>query len=147
MKASRLSCLARSAIAHAFELPGVVGPPASDPDPSLEIDLASEQLLHVEARRGSDLLQLASARPDDDRLVAFLLDDDGGIDAPHAPQLLESIDHDVGAVGKLLAELAEQLLADEICRERALVPVGDFVGGVDRRLLGQIRLEGPQELI
>src|SRR2546429_5775362 len=43
MKASRLSCRVRSTIAHASQRRFVVGPPAADLDPDLQIDLAAEK--------------------------------------------------------------------------------------------------------
>src|SRR5262245_58459210 len=146
MKASWLSCLVRSPIAHPPERRLVVGPSAAHPDPDLQVDLASEELLHVEARRGGDFLELGSARADHDRLVSLLFDDDGGMDAPHPADLLELLDLDVGAIGKLLAQIAEELLAQEFRREITLVPVRDLVGGMDRRLLRQVALQGAEQL-
>src|SRR5262245_48432782 len=99
MNASRLSCLARSAIAHAPKRRFVLGPAAAHAHPGLQVDLASEQLLHVQTRGRGDALQLGPAGPDDDRLVPFLLDDYRCMDAPNAGQLLELLDFDIGAVG------------------------------------------------
>src|SRR6267142_5140319 len=147
MRASRLSCLPRSAIAHALQRSLVVGPTAPHANPGLQIDLAAEQLFHVEARLGCDGLQLASAGADDDRLVPFLLHDDRGMDAAQTGQLLELLDFDVGAVGKLFAEMAEELLAYEFRREKALVPVGDFIRGMNRRLFRQIALQRAQQSV
>src|SRR5207342_3325485 len=76
----------------------------------------------------------------------FLLHDDGSVNVPDSPQLLELLDFDVRAVGKLLTEIAEEFLAEEIRGEKALVPVGDFVGGMDCRLLRQVALQRAQQL-
>src|SRR5438876_6631803 len=65
MKASRLSCLVRSTIAHASQRGFVVRPAAADLDPDLQIDLAAEKGLHVETRGGGDSLQLAPARSEE----------------------------------------------------------------------------------
>src|SRR5215475_13687343 len=103
MKASRASCRARSAIAHAPKRRRVVGPAAAHAHPGLEVDLAAEELLDVPPRLGGDRLELTSAGANDDRLVPVLLDDDGGVDASHAALLLVLVDLDVDAVGELLA--------------------------------------------
>src|SRR6267378_4919746 len=147
MKASRLSCLVRSAIAHASQRRFVVGPPAADLDPDLQIDLAAEKRLHVETRGGGDLFQLAPARSDDDRLVSLFSYHDRGVNAPHAALLLEFLDFHAGAVGKLLAQKAKQLFAQEFRGEKPLVAIGQLVRGVDRRLLRQVAPERPQQLI
>src|SRR2546430_8652262 len=117
MKASRLSCRVRSTIAHASQRRFVVGPPAADLDPDLQIDLAAEKPLHVEARRGSDLFQLAPARSDDDRLVSLFSHHDSGVNAPHAAPLLEFLDLHARAVRKLLAQEPKQLFAQELDRK------------------------------
>src|SRR5438045_4466412 len=111
MKASRLSCRVRSTIAHASQRRFVVGPPAADLDPDLQIDLAAEKPLHVEARRGSDLFQLAPARSDDDRLVSLFSPHDSGVNAPTSALLIEFLDLQAGALGKPLAQGEQQHIA------------------------------------
>src|SRR6266851_3939638 len=106
MKASRLSCLVRSTIAHASQRRFVVHPPAADLDPDFQINLAAEKLLHVETRGGGNSLQLAPARSDDDRLVSFFSHYDSGVNPPHAALLLEFLDLHAGAVRKLFAQKA-----------------------------------------
>src|SRR5882762_8326011 len=147
MKASRLSCRVRSAIAHAPQRRFVVRPPAADLDPDLQKDLAAEKRLHVETRGGGNLFQLAPARSDDDRFVSFLSNYDSGVNPPEAALLLEFLDLHTGAVGKLLAQKAKQLFAQEFCGEKPLVSVGQVVLGMDRRLLRQMALERPQQHI
>src|SRR6266581_5571108 len=147
MKASRLSCLVRSTIAHAPQRRFVVRPPAADLDPDLEINLAAEKLLHVETRGGGNLFQLAPARSDDDRLVSLSSHHDSGVNPPYAALVLEFLDLHAGAVGKLLAQKAKQLFAQEFRGEKPLVAIGQVVPGVDRGLLGQVALERPQQLI
>src|SRR5256885_15979229 len=146
MKASRLSCLVRSTIAHASQRRFVVRPAAADLDPDFQIDLAAEKGLHVETRGGGDSLQLAPARSDDDRLVSLSSHYDRGVNPPHAALLLEFLDFHAGAVGKLLAQKAKQFFAQEFCGEKPLVAIGQVVPGMDRRLLGQVALERPQQL-
>src|SRR5436309_11594749 len=107
MKASRLSCLVRSAITHASQRRFVVGPPAADLDPDLQIDLAAEELLHVEAPRGGDFPQLAPARSDDDRLVSLSSHHAGGVDPPHAALVLDFPAFHAAAVRKPGAQKAK----------------------------------------
>src|SRR6266545_2602155 len=147
MNASRLSCLVRSAIAEPFYAGLVVGPAAAHLDPHFQIDLAAEKLFHVEAGRGRDALQLPAARSDDDRLVSFLFYHDRGVDAPQLPLLLELLDLHGAAVGELLAEQAEQLFADQLRRQKALVPVGEVVLAMHRRLLRQVTLDHAHQLV
>src|SRR5258708_30378480 len=111
MKASRLSCLVRSAIAHAPQRRVVVGPPGADLDPDLQIDLAAEERLHVQARGGSNLFQLAPARSDDDRLVSLFSHHDSGVNTPHAAPFLEYLDFHARADGTLLAPVAKKRFA------------------------------------
>src|SRR5882762_10635164 len=92
MKASRLSCRVRSAIAHPLKRRFVLRPSAAHLDPDFQIDLAAEKLLHVETRSGGDLFHLAPTRSDDDRLVSFLLHYDGGVNPAQAALLLEFLD-------------------------------------------------------
>src|SRR6266496_2687716 len=98
MKASRLSCLVRSTIAHAPQRRFVVRPAAADLDPDLQKDLAAEKRLHVETRGGGNLFRLAPARSDDDRLVSLLSDYDSGVNPPEPALLLEFLDLHAGAV-------------------------------------------------
>src|SRR5437762_6980028 len=99
MKASRLSCLVRSTIAHAPQRRFVVRPPAADLDPDLEINLAAEKLLHVETRGSGNLFQLAPARSYDDRLVSLSSHHDSGVNPPYAALVLEFLDLHAGAIG------------------------------------------------
>ena len=64
-----------------------------------------------------------------DRLLAVALDQDGGLDAPQPAFLLEALDHHLAAVRQLLAQLLEQLLAQQLGGEEALVAVGELVRG------------------
>src|SRR5258706_4212454 len=118
MKASRLSCRVRSTIAHASQARFVVHPPCAHLDPDFQINLAAEELLHVETRGGGNPLQPAPARSDDDRLVSFFSHNDGGVNPPHAALLLEFLDFHAGAVRKLFAQKAKQLFTQEFCREK-----------------------------
>src|SRR5712692_9900923 len=147
MNASRLSCRVRSAIAEPFYAGLVVGPAAAHLDPHFQIDLAAEKLFHVETGRGRDAFQLPTARSDDDRLVSLLFYHDRGVDAPQPPLLLELLDLHGAAVGELLAEQAEQLFADQLRRQKALVPVGKVVLAMDRRLLRQVALDDAHQLL
>src|SRR5258708_33619351 len=118
MKASRFSCRVRSAIAHPLERRFVLRPSAADLDPDFQIDLAAEKLLHIETRSGGDLFHLAPTRSDDDRLVSFLLHYDGGVYPAQAALLLEFLDFHAGALGKLFAEKAKQLVANQLRGEQ-----------------------------
>jgi Tfp pilus assembly PilM family ATPase len=69
--------------------------------------------------------------------VGVAVDDDRGVDAAQAGLGLELLDLDGHAVGELLAELAEQLLAQELGRQEALAAVGDVVGVEDGLAFGQ----------
>src|SRR5437762_8748511 len=147
MKASRLSCLVRSTIAHAPQRRFVVRPPAADLDPDLEINLAAEKLLHVETRGSGNLFQLAPARSYDDRLVSLSSHHDSGVNPPYAALVLEFLDLHAGAIRKLLAQKAKQLFAQKFRGEKPLVPIGQVVRGVDRGLLGQVGLQRAPELV
>src|SRR5687767_11034073 len=111
---------------------GVVGPGLADLDPGAKVDLSSEELLHVLARRARHALQALSAGADDDRLLAVALDEDGGLDAPQPPFFLEAVDHHVAAIRQLLAHRLEQLLAQELRGEETLVAVGELVRRIRR---------------
>src|SRR6266702_3042972 len=124
MKASRLSCLVRSTIAHAPQRRFVVGPPAADLDPDLQKDLAAEKGLHVVTSGGGNLFQLASARSDDDRLVSLLSNYDRGVNPPEAALLLEFLDLHAGAVRKLLAQRRNSFSRrNSAARNRSLLSV------------------------
>src|SRR3979409_475098 len=127
MKASRLSCLVRSAIAHASQRRFILRPSATHLDPYLEINLAAKKPLHVEPRGRGNLFQFASARSDDDRLVSLFFYHDGRVNAPHAALFFEFFDFHAGAVRKLFTEKAEQLFPDQFSSEKPLVPVGQVV--------------------
>ena len=59
------------------------------------------------------MLQLASLTPDDDRLVRFALDENGGAHVSDVVlALLEFLDGDGGSVRDFVAQLEHQLLAD-----------------------------------
>src|SRR5712692_8707770 len=147
MNASWLSCRVRSAIAEPSYAGLVVGPAAAHLDPRFQVDLAAEKLFHVEAGCGRDTLQLPAARSDDDRLVSFLFYHDRGVDAPQPPLFLELLDLHGAAVGELLAEQAKQLFANQLCRQKALVPVGQVVLAMDGRLLRQVALDDAHQLV
>src|SRR5213592_4014071 len=147
MKASRLSCLVRSTIAHSPQRRFVVRPPAADLDPDLEINLAAEKLLHVETRGSGNLFQLAPARSYDDRLVSLSSHHDSGVNPPYAALVLEFLDLHAGAIRKLLAQKAKQLFAQKFRGEKPLVPIGQIILGMNRGLLRQVAPERPQQLI
>src|SRR5258708_32466928 len=147
MKASRLSCLVRSTIAHASQRRFVVGPPAADLDPDLKINLAAEERLHILTSGGGDLFQLAPARSDDDRLVSLSFHNDSGVNPAHATPLLEFLDFYAGAVGKLLPQKAEQLFANQLRGEKPLAAVGQLVHGMDRRLLREVARNPAPQLV
>src|SRR3989475_11697213 len=115
MKASRLSCLVRSTIAHASQRRFVVRPAAADLDPHLQIDLAAEKGLHVEARGGCDSLPLAPPRSDDDRLVSLSSHYDRGVNPPHSALPLQFLDFHPGAAGKPLDQEAKPRFARGFC--------------------------------
>src|SRR5205809_7299026 len=119
MKASRLSCLVRSAIAHASQRRFVLRPTPAHLDPYLEIDLAAKKPLHVEPRGSGNLFQFAPARSDDDRLVSLFFYHDGRVNTPHAALFLEFFDFHAGAVRKFFAEKAEQLFPDQFSCEKS----------------------------
>ncbi len=59
--------------------------------------------------------------------------------------LLELFDLDGDAVGQLFAEVAEQLLAQDLGSKEALVAIGDVVGVEYRRAFGQVGARGTQQ--
>jgi hypothetical protein len=67
------------------------------------------------------------------------------VDAAQFAFLLELLDFDGDAVGQLFAEVAEQLLAQDLGGEEALVAVGDVVGIEDGRAFGQVGTRGCQQ--
>src|SRR5690606_15248268 len=134
-------------VAEALEGALVVGPAALHLDPDLEIHRAVEELLELHARLGRDALELLAALADDHALVAVAVDDDGGEDAAQPPLGLELLDLDGDAVGQLVTEQAEQLLAQELGGEEALAAVGDVVLLEHRRPLGQQRHGGRDEAV
>src|SRR2546427_2375323 len=147
MNASRSSCRVRSAISEPFYAGLVVGPATAHLDPYFQVDLATEKLFHVEASCGRNALQLPAARSDDDRLVSFLFYHDRGVDAPQPPLLLELLDLHGAAIGELLAKQAKQLFANQLGRQKALVPVGEVVFAVHGRSFRQVALERAHQLV
>src|SRR5688572_6507767 len=115
----------------------VVGPGLAYFDPGAQVHLAAEQLFHVLARRGRHALQALAAGAEHDRLLAVAFHQDGGLDAPKLALLLEAVDDDFAAVRQLGPHLLEQLLAQQLRGEEALVAVGELVRRVGRRRLGQ----------
>src|SRR6185503_9183196 len=132
-----------SAVAELAQQALVAGPVALHLHPDAEIDLAAEEALHVLARRRGDALEQFAPGADHDRLLALALDPDRGLDAPQAlaPALrrlvLEAFQRHVAAIGQLLAQQQEQLLAQNFRGEKALVAVGELLGGIGRGPLGQ----------
>ena len=99
-----------------------------------------EELFHLEAGLGGDAFEALAALADHHRLVGVAVDDDGRVDAAQAGSASNFSILDGHAVGQLLAELAEQLLAQELGRQKALAAVGDVVGAEDRLAFGQVGL-------
>src|SRR5512141_1376543 len=92
MKASWLSCGLRSLIPQPLQSPDIVRPAALGLDPDFQVDLAAENLFHVEPSLGRDALELFAAGSDDHRLMPFLVDDDGGRDPAQSRPFLEVVD-------------------------------------------------------
>src|SRR3954447_14701948 len=63
-------------IAEGFQGAGVVSPAAFHFNPHIEIYLATESFFHILARRASNQLELFTIAPNDDRLMARLVDND-----------------------------------------------------------------------
>src|SRR5688572_13572955 len=133
--AARTPARGRSAFSLVPQLaqdPGVIGPGFAYFHPGAQIHLAAEKLLHVLARRARHALQALTAGAEHDRLLAVALDEDRRLDSAQAALFLEAVDHHLAAVGHVLAHRLEQLLAQELGGEEALVAVGELVGRVRR---------------
>ena len=81
--------------------------------------------------RCADLLHLRPAGTDQDRALVVAVDENRGADRADVALVPELVDRDRRLVRHLLAEQPEDLLADELRREEALVAVGDLVGTVE----------------
>src|SRR5947208_5122269 len=103
---------------------GVIRPGTAHFHPHAEVDLALEETLEIAARRRGHGLQALAALAEDDGLLAPALDEDGGLDAPQGALLLEAVDHHLAAVREFLAKCLEELLAQALRGEKALVAVG-----------------------
>ena len=114
---------------------GVVGPRLAHLDPGAQVHLAAEELFHVLARRARHALEALAARAEHDRLLARARPGWSPRCAA-AALLLEAVDHHLAAVRQLLAHLLEDFRAGAR-GEEALVAVGELVGRVRRRRLGQ----------
>src|SRR5690606_36150876 len=117
----------RSLVAEALERALVVGPAAFDLDPDLEIDARVEELLELDAGFAGNALELLAVLADDHGLVAGAIDDHCGEDAPQIALGLELLDFHGDAVGQLVTEQSEELLAQEFGGEEALAAIGDVV--------------------
>src|SRR5690606_32650514 len=109
------------------------GPARLHLDEQLEEHLRAEKPLEVLARFAGDPLDALAAGADHDRTLRLAVDDDRRVDASKPRQLLVALDLDRARVRQLVAELAEQLLADRLGGEEPLAAVGERVRLVQRR--------------
>src|SRR5258706_7126033 len=123
----------------------IVRPCAAHLDPYAQVHLALEQALEVLARGGRHRFQPLAALAEDDGLLAVALDEDRGFDAAQAAFFLEAVDRHFAAVGQLLGEGLEELLAQHLGGEEALVAIGQLVRGIGGRALGQRLGDDAQE--
>ncbi len=132
-------------VAQALEGALVVGPAALDLDPGFE---TLESKSFSSSRRASVAMRLRRSPPLPITIAlwASRLTMIAALMRAQARLGLELLDLDGHAVGQLLAELAEQLLAEELGGQEALAAVGDVVRRRDRLALGQVGLGGLQEL-
>src|SRR5512138_662578 len=133
-------------IAQLSQDASVVRPRAAHFHPDAEVDLAVEETLQVLAGGGGHLLQALAALAEDDRLLAVPLDEDSGLDPPQLALLLEAVDGNLAAIGQLLAERLEQLFAQHLGGEEALVAIGELILGIGGGARGQRLGHDPQEL-
>src|SRR2546430_8136164 len=110
-------------------------PPRLDADVELEEHLGAEQPLHLAPGTRSNLLQPRASLADHDRLLAVALHENVGGDADQpagarlALGLVEQLDQDRRAVGNLLPGVAQELLADQLGAEIALLQVRPLLHG------------------
>src|SRR5690606_39353538 len=95
----------RSVVAELPERGLVVGPVVAHLAPELQEDLALEQPLHLDPRRGTDALQGLATPADDDGLLARPLHPDHGADPAQLTLLLEGLDLHRAGIGQLLPQL------------------------------------------
>src|SRR5690349_2266820 len=89
----------------------IVGPARLHPDEYFQIDLGSEQLLHVMTRLGGDRLEQLAALADHDRSLSAASYNDGCVNPAQVAKRLELLDLYSGVVRHLIVQQPEQLLA------------------------------------
>src|SRR5438874_6269566 len=128
-------------------------PPRLHADVELEEHLGAEQPLHLAPGTRSNLLQPRASLADHDRLLAVALHENGGGDADEpagaglALGFVEQLDQDRRAVGNLLPGVAQELLADQLGAEIALLHVRPLLRGKHRRSLRQVRNQRIDEAV
>src|SRR5436305_3550059 len=101
--------------AQAVQQSLVATPALADPDLEVEEDTAAELVLELCAGRGSDLLDLAAARTDQDALLGLGLGPDVGVDLDHPILAVSDLgDLDLDGVRQLVAGAPQDLLADQL---------------------------------
>src|SRR5439155_487205 len=108
---------------------------------------------HLAPGTRSNLLQPRASLADHDRLLAVALHENGGGDADEpagaglALGFVEQLDQDRRAVGNLLPGVAQELLADQLGAEIALLHVRPLLRGKHRRSLRQVRNQRIDEAV
>src|SRR4051812_11093652 len=127
----------------------VVLPVLADLDEQEQVDAGLEQALKLLAGRLADRAQLLAAAAEHDRLLAVAHDVDRLVDPDLAPvrALGPALGLDRDAVGQLLVELDEDLLARDLGRERAVREVGELVLRVEPGPLGQALRYGVEQVL
>src|SRR5277367_457212 len=75
----------------------------------LKEDLHAEQLFHVFTSADANLFQQCGFRPDDDALLPFALNEDGGVDARDIRSLFPTVDDHGDGMGDLLLRSVKDL--------------------------------------
>src|SRR5690348_6106203 len=126
------------------DFPRVLRPVFFDFHQQLQKYSRAERLLELQARRRPDLLQLASARPNQHPLVRLAGYDDQRFD-PEEPAIrffFDEVFHRYGSrKGDLLPHREKNLLPDYLSRDHPLGLVGVFVLGHQGGSLGERSLD------
>ena len=142
-------CRGSSSLAVPVELAddvGVLAPVGLDFYEELQKYFCAENVFEFFARSGADLLDGFPALADQNSLLAFALDVNGGADAQHLGSFLEAVNQDGDGVRDFVARLEDGFFADDFGGEEAFGLIGKLVGRKMRRGFGQTGEPGIDEI-
>ena len=113
----------------------------------LQENLFSEEHFHILTRLHAYLLDGAGALADDNTLLGVPLHVDHGADPDDVLFLLKGVDGYLGTVGDLLLIVYEDLLPDDLRREKPLCPVCILILGKLGRMFGHKAQQFRQQLV